>query len=34
MVVTPSMPQGQFIVGAFAHSTILFSGDVLTLKSP
>jgi hypothetical protein len=32
MVVSPSMPQGQFIVAAFAQSTILFSREVLTIE--
>jgi hypothetical protein len=32
MVVSPSMPVGQFIVGAFAQSTILFSREVLTME--
>jgi hypothetical protein len=32
MVVSPSMPQGQFLVGAFAQSTILFSREVLILE--
>jgi hypothetical protein len=32
MVISPSMPQGSFIVGAFAQSTILFSREVLTIE--
>ena len=32
MVISPSMPVGQFVVGAFAQSTILFSREVLTME--
>jgi hypothetical protein len=32
MVVSPSMPQGQFIVGAFGQLTILFSREVLNIQ--
>jgi HK97 family phage major capsid protein len=32
MVVSPSMPAGQFVVGAFAQSTILFSRELLTIE--
>jgi hypothetical protein len=32
MVVSPSMPVGQFVVGAFQQSTILFSREVLTME--
>jgi hypothetical protein len=32
MVISPSFPQGQFIVAAFAQSTILFSREVLTIE--
>ena len=31
MVVSPSMAQGSFLVGAFQQSTILFSREVLTI---
>jgi HK97 family phage major capsid protein len=32
MVISPSMPVGQFIVGAFAQSTILFSRELMTIE--
>jgi HK97 family phage major capsid protein len=32
MVVSPSMPVGQYIVGAFAQSTILFSRETLVIE--
>jgi len=32
MVISPSMPVGQFVVGAFAQSTMLFSREVLTVE--
>jgi HK97 family phage major capsid protein len=32
MVISPSMPAGQFLVGAFQQSTILFSRDTLNVQ--
>jgi hypothetical protein len=31
-IISPSMAPGSFIVGAFTHSTILFSREVLTIE--
>jgi hypothetical protein len=31
-VISPSMPAGQFLIGAFVQSTILFSREVLTVE--
>ena len=32
LVSSPSMPKGQFLVGAFMQSTILFDREVLTVE--
>jgi hypothetical protein len=32
MVVSPSMPQGQFVMAAFQQSTIVFSRELLTIE--